>query len=1003
MLPLEFLSEPFSQRLAMTLVHFLWQGLAVAGVFLAAIHLFGVRRPQVRYVLSLVALVAMLACPVATLAIQCLRPAAGSTLSTAATRPRVESSPAARGGALPAPAETWGPFDPAPSGDTILSEERPAEQSSAAWSSALAGWLRAAQPGVVAVWALGVIVLSVRMFLGLLTIAALKRRGQAVAPQVGECVGRLCRRLGLVGIPRVLASVHVQEATAVGFFRPLVLLPAAWLAQLPPEVLEAVIAHELAHIRRWDLWANLFQRMVEVLLFYHPAVWWLSRRVRTERELCCDELAVTATGERVVYATALELVARRRLARVRPALGAGISIGDRKMALLNRVRHVLGRVPSQRFAGWWPAGLLGLAVLAGAWVAGSNWTTAVGAEDGDRAVKRDGDRPAAREGERREGDRERADRPAAREGERREGERREGERREGERERPDRPAAREGERREGDRIVAGGFVLEGTKFEAIGGQDLGRLVQTINELREQVAQLRREVEELRAVTGRERVQPPREGQPGPVARERMENVRRRIAELRGAGKVEEAERLTREAQGAMAREQLNAMDLHGPRQERQPVTGAMAREQLNAMDLHGPRQERQPVTGAMAREQLNAMDRRVDELRQAGRMDEAEMVLRELKLNQARARIGELRAAGKADEAARLENELRQGMIRERLGAMERRVRELKEAGKMDAAEQAARELKAAEVMLRIEELRRAGKPDQAEQLEKEARELLPKKEGGENPARARLEAMERRVDELRKAGKMDAAEQAMHELKLAAAKVRAVELRAAGKVEEAEKLESEIKKALQKEGGQKPAQARLEAMERRVDELRKAGKMDAAEQAMRELKLAAAKVRAVELRAAGKVEEAEKLESEIKKALQKEGDRPAPKEAKEFEKVKADLEKKKAEAEKARAEGEKAEAKEKAVNKEQAEKKERAEKEKAQAREKEEAANKEKAEAKERGEKEKAEAKEKAEKKEKEDGDKDKAEAKEKSEKKEGDKDKGEKEEGEKEKGDKR
>ncbi|MHB1033285.1 MAG: M56 family metallopeptidase [Pirellulales bacterium] len=932
MLPLEFLSEPFSQRLAMTLVHFLWQGLAVAGVFLAAIHLFGVRRPQVRYVLSLVALVAMLACPVATLAIQCLRPAAGSTLSTAATRPRVESSPAARGGALPAPAETWGPFDPAPSGDTILSEERPAEQSSAAWSSALAGWLRAAQPGVVAVWALGVIVLSVRMFLGLLTIAALKRRGQAVAPQVGECVGRLCRRLGLVGIPRVLASVHVQEATAVGFFRPLVLLPAAWLAQLPPEVLEAVIAHELAHIRRWDLWANLFQRMVEVLLFYHPAVWWLSRRVRTERELCCDELAVTATGERVVYATALELVARRRLARVRPALGAGISIGDRKMALLNRVRHVLGRVPSQRFAGWWPAGLLGLAVLAGAWVAGSNWTTAVGAEDGDRAVKRDGDRPAAREGERREGDRERADRPAAREGERREGERREGERREGERERPDRPAAREGERREGDRIVAGGFVLEGTKFEAIGGQDLGRLVQTINELREQVAQLRREVEELRAVTGRERVQPPREGQPGPVARERMENVRRRIAELRGAGKVEEAERLTREAQGAMAREQLNAMDLHGPRQERQPVTGAMAREQLNAMDLHGPRQERQPVTGAMAREQLNAMDRRVDELRQAGRMDEAEMVLRELKLNQARARIGELRAAGKADEAARLENELRQGMIRERLGAMERRVRELKEAGKMDAAEQAARELKAAEVMLRIEELRRAGKPDQAEQLEKEARELLPKKEGGENPARARLEAMERRVDELRKAGKMDAAEQAMHELKLAAAKVRAVELRAAGKVEEAEKLESEIKKALQKEG-----------------------------------------------------------------------DRPAPKEAKEFEKVKADLEKKKAEAEKARAEGEKAEAKEKAVNKEQAEKKERAEKEKAQAREKEEAANKEKAEAKERGEKEKAEAKEKAEKKEKEDGDKDKAEAKEKSEKKEGDKDKGEKEEGEKEKGDKR
>ena len=73
----------------------------------------------------------------------------------------------------------------------------------------------------------------------------------------------------------------------VGILRPMVLLPAAWIAEMPPEILEAVIAHELAHIRRRDLWATFFQRLVETLLFYHPAVWWISRRVsrRTRKML----------------------------------------------------------------------------------------------------------------------------------------------------------------------------------------------------------------------------------------------------------------------------------------------------------------------------------------------------------------------------------------------------------------------------------------------------------------------------------------------------------------------------------------------------------------------------------------------------------------------------------------------------------------------------------------------------------------------------------------------
>ena len=92
----------------------------------------------------------------------------------------------------------------------------------------------------------------------------------------------------------------------LGCLKPMVLLPASMLTRLPTALLKAVIAHELSHIRRWDLWGNLLQRFAETLLFYHPAIWWLSRRLSTEREFCCDVMAVRTTGHRSSYARALE-------------------------------------------------------------------------------------------------------------------------------------------------------------------------------------------------------------------------------------------------------------------------------------------------------------------------------------------------------------------------------------------------------------------------------------------------------------------------------------------------------------------------------------------------------------------------------------------------------------------------------------------------------------------------------------------------------------------------
>jgi antitoxin component YwqK of YwqJK toxin-antitoxin module/beta-lactamase regulating signal transducer with metallopeptidase domain len=224
--------------------------------------------------------------------------------------------------------------------------------------------LRRAQPHLLVAWLAGVCLLSGRLLASLVSILGLARRRCRIPAELAELAANVARRLRLRRVPRVFSSERVREAVVVGFWRPVVLLPLSWLAETPPAVLEAVIAHELAHIRRWDVWANLLQRLVETLLFYHPAVWWLSKRVSVEREMCADELAVAATQQPVAYAEALHSLASKRLSRpaatqLTPAIG-----GDKTM-LLNRVRNILGLASSRESTRWWPVGLLTLLVPLG--------------------------------------------------------------------------------------------------------------------------------------------------------------------------------------------------------------------------------------------------------------------------------------------------------------------------------------------------------------------------------------------------------------------------------------------------------------------------------------------------------------------------------------------------------------------------------------------------------------------------------------------------------------
>ena len=318
--------------LGWSLIHSLWQCLGVAALA-AAVMVFS-RRPSVRYLVALSALVAMLALPVATF-----------FLLMRSSAPVHAVLPTSSGGFASAAPAVAALSTRAGSSTIIALEDFPrALPSPGDVPPSVLPWL-------VGAWLLGVALFSLRFAGGFLLLDH-RRRRQSIAPS--PHILALCRELqrqfGLDRAIRYLECSWLQAPAVIGWIRPIVLLPIAALSGLSEDQLRAVIAHELAHIRRFDVFANLFQILVETLLFYHPAIWWLNRRIRAERELCCDEMAVSLTGDRLEYARALTLMAEWKNA---PMLAMAANRGS----LSERILHILGRKSSG--AGPRMAGLTG--------------------------------------------------------------------------------------------------------------------------------------------------------------------------------------------------------------------------------------------------------------------------------------------------------------------------------------------------------------------------------------------------------------------------------------------------------------------------------------------------------------------------------------------------------------------------------------------------------------------------------------------------------------------
>jgi beta-lactamase regulating signal transducer with metallopeptidase domain len=326
------MNQPWTERLGWTLLHFLWQGILAAALYALARALAGGRiSARGRYAIACASLLTMAVAPALTY----------WWLGN--------SGQAARIGDL----TDWGARQLAPG---------------VAYSPVTDPWQQA-MPGIVMAWFAGAAACSVRLLMGFVSAAALRRSRHAPAlAEWRQTLDRLIERMHVSRSVRLLATDRVDSPSVIGWLRPVILAPVSVLCGLAPEHVEALLAHELAHVRRHDYLMNVLQGIAESLLFYHPAVWWISNQIRAEREHCCDDLAVAASGDVVVYARALAELESMRPGYFKAALSANDG------SLLRRIRRLTTPVAAHRPAGWgaaWSLGALLLLGIAGVAVTGA--------------------------------------------------------------------------------------------------------------------------------------------------------------------------------------------------------------------------------------------------------------------------------------------------------------------------------------------------------------------------------------------------------------------------------------------------------------------------------------------------------------------------------------------------------------------------------------------------------------------------------------------------------
>ncbi|HEX5121614.1 MAG TPA: TonB family protein [Rhodanobacteraceae bacterium] len=310
---------PLIQSLGWTLLHFLWQGAVIAAGYAAFRLVVPAERPEARYAAGLVALALIALCPPLTLAV------VYPNVVVAAASAQATGIDAVVATAVAA----------TPGSDSIQLD-----------------WML---PWLVLSWVLGVAVMAWRAFRQWQALERIAEHCAKPSSELERMLASLARRFGLVRLVRVLVTSEIDTPTLIGWVKPVVLIPTAVALGFPRHQIELILAHELGHLRRYDHLVNLAQAVIETLLFYHPAVHWISREVRDDREVCCDRLVLRLTqGEPREYAATLASLEELRLSTPRIAIAATGGL------LLERVRRIID-APAPRLAA--PRPTLGLTLL----------------------------------------------------------------------------------------------------------------------------------------------------------------------------------------------------------------------------------------------------------------------------------------------------------------------------------------------------------------------------------------------------------------------------------------------------------------------------------------------------------------------------------------------------------------------------------------------------------------------------------------------------------------
>jgi bla regulator protein BlaR1 len=320
----EWMQADIVNAIGWTLLHSLWQGLLISLVLAGLLLFLKKKRPEVRYAVALGALSLL-------------------TLLVAFTfLSEFNESSALTASSLNSPLMAADKFDTAEIQKReppiyFSGKEEAKQEPNFAWSmfNAEAGF-----PLLILCWIIGVLFLSLKLMGEFLFLHFLKSTSSPLPNGPWKTSFLLFKKkLKISSSIQLLQSRRINTPMVIGFFKPLILMPIGLINQLSPEEMENVLAHELAHIKRNDYLVNLLQSLLETVLFFNPAVWWISSVIRREREFCCDDQAIQLTGDNLNFIKTLARLEEWRIKEMKVA----VAFSGKKGNVLARVRRISQR------------------------------------------------------------------------------------------------------------------------------------------------------------------------------------------------------------------------------------------------------------------------------------------------------------------------------------------------------------------------------------------------------------------------------------------------------------------------------------------------------------------------------------------------------------------------------------------------------------------------------------------------------------------------------------